>query len=39
VGELFSELALEDLTRAADMFRPIYDRTNGMDGRAGRNYV
>src|SRR6266567_6926410 len=27
--ELFFELALEDLTRAADMFRPIYDRTNG----------
>jgi transaldolase len=30
--ELFIELALEDLTRAADMFRPIYDRTNGVDG-------
>src|SRR5512147_3101265 len=30
--ELFSELALEDLTRAADLFRPIYDRTNGVDG-------
>jgi transaldolase len=30
--ELFFELALEDLTRAADLFRPIYDRTNGMDG-------
>src|SRR6266704_2992582 len=30
--ELFFELALEDLTRAADMFRPIYDRTNGVDG-------
>jgi transaldolase len=30
---LFFELALEDLTRAADMFRPIYDRTNGLDGR------
>ena len=29
---LFFELALEDLTRAADLFRPIYDRTNGMDG-------
>jgi transaldolase len=25
-------LALEDLTRAADLFRPIYDRTNGVDG-------
>ena len=30
--ELFFELALEDLTRAADLFRPVHDRTNGMDG-------
>src|SRR4029453_14695130 len=30
--ELFFELALEDLTRAADLFRPTYDRTNGVDG-------
>src|SRR6188768_2562395 len=30
--ELFFELALEDITRAADMFRPIHDRTNGLDG-------
>jgi transaldolase len=30
--ELFFELALEDLTRAADLFRPIHDRTNGLDG-------
>src|SRR5262249_5590444 len=29
---LFYELALEDLTQAADIFRPIYDSTNGMDG-------
>src|SRR5947209_2190289 len=29
---LFFELALEDLTRAADIFRPIWDRTNGVDG-------
>src|SRR5882672_5765136 len=29
---LFFELALEDLTRAADLFRPIYERTNGVDG-------
>jgi len=29
---LFFELALEDLTRAADLFRPIFDRTNGVDG-------
>src|SRR6202011_4490679 len=30
---LFFELALEDMTRAADLFRPIYDRTNGANGR------
>src|SRR5262244_1264158 len=29
---LFFELALEDLTRAADLFRPIYEETNGVDG-------
>src|SRR6266566_8794471 len=29
---LFFELALEDLTRAADMFRPIHERTGGVDG-------
>ncbi|HUA66196.1 MAG TPA: transaldolase [Alphaproteobacteria bacterium] len=29
---LFFSLAIEDLVRAADMFRPIYDRTNGVDG-------
>src|SRR5437867_11635854 len=30
--ELFFDLALEDLTRAADLFRPIGDRTHGVDG-------
>ena len=30
--DLFFDLAIEDLTRAADLFRPIYDRTNGIDG-------
>jgi transaldolase len=30
--DLFFELAIEDLTRAADLFRPIYDRTDGVDG-------
>src|SRR6266700_4212759 len=29
---LFFELALEDLTRAADLFRPIWDKSNGVDG-------
>jgi transaldolase len=29
---LFFELALEDLSRAADLFRPIHDRTDAVDG-------
>ena len=29
---LFFEIALDDLTRAADLFRPIFDRTDGVDG-------
>ncbi|MGA8005328.1 MAG: transaldolase, partial [Burkholderiales bacterium] len=29
---LFFELALEDLTRAADLFRPIHNATGGVDG-------
>jgi transaldolase len=29
---LFIELALEDLRRAADLFRPEFDRTSGIDG-------
>jgi transaldolase len=29
---LFVELALEDLRRAADLFRPVFDRTGGIDG-------
>lgn len=29
---IFFDLALEDLTQAADLFRPVYDRTNGIDG-------
>jgi transaldolase len=30
---LFFDLAIEDITRAADLFRPIYDLTGGVDGR------
>jgi transaldolase len=30
--ELFFELALQDLTRAADLFAPVHERTAGMDG-------
>ena len=29
---LFFNLALEDITRAADLFRTIHERTNGTDG-------
>jgi transaldolase len=29
---LFFELALEDITRAADLFRPVHERTDGVDG-------
>ncbi len=29
---LFFELAVEDLTRAAMLFRPIHERTDGVDG-------
>jgi len=33
VGEkLLFDLALEDLRHAADLFRPIHDRTDGLDG-------
>ncbi len=30
--ELFFNVALEDLTRAADLFRPVWEKTNGVDG-------
>jgi transaldolase len=30
--QVFFELALQDITRAADLFLPIHERTNGMDG-------
>jgi transaldolase len=29
---LFFELAIEDLSLAAEMFRPVWDRTGGVDG-------
>jgi len=29
---LFFDLALEDLTRAADLFQPVFARTDGVDG-------
>ena len=30
--DLFFSLALADLTRAADLFHPVYERSNGVDG-------
>jgi transaldolase len=30
--DLFFSLALADLTRAAGLFRPVFDRTDGVDG-------
>jgi transaldolase len=30
--DLFFDLAIEDLTQAADLFRPIYEATDGVDG-------
>ena len=29
---LFFEIALEDITRAADLFRPVHERSSGADG-------
>ena len=30
--DLFFDIALEDITRAADLFRPIHEQTNTVDG-------
>jgi transaldolase len=30
--DVFFDLALEDLTRAADLFQPVFARTDGVDG-------
>jgi transaldolase len=30
--ELFFDLAIEDLRRAADLFLPVHERTDGVDG-------
>ena len=29
---IFFDLALDDITAAADLFRPVYEKTNGVDG-------
>jgi transaldolase len=30
--DLFFELALADLTRAAELFQPVFAQTDGVDG-------
>lgn len=30
--DIYEKLAIEDIQQATDLFRPIYDRTNGRDG-------
>ena len=32
IGEIYEALTIEDIQRAADLFRPIYDRLEGGDG-------
>src|SRR6202158_6261029 len=32
VGEIFEQLAIEDIKRATDVLRPVYDATRGADG-------
>jgi transaldolase len=32
VSEIYEELVTEDIGRAADILRPVYDRTEGLDG-------
>src|ERR1700740_874328 len=36
--DLFFELAVQDLTRAADLFAPIHERTAGDDGWASLEF-
>ncbi len=31
-GEIFEALAIKDIQDACDLFRPVYDRTEGLDG-------
>ena len=30
--EIYDELVIEDISHAADVFRPVYDKTHGVDG-------
>nr|MBC7613644.1 transaldolase [Pseudopedobacter sp.] len=31
-GVIFFDMAIDDIQRAADIFKPVYDKTNGKDG-------
>ncbi|MBV8855515.1 MAG: bifunctional transaldolase/phosoglucose isomerase [Acidobacteria bacterium] len=32
VGEIYEDLVVEDIGNAADVLKPVYDKTNGLDG-------
>src|ERR671913_374949 len=32
VGEIYEDLVVEDIGRAADILKPVYDKTDGIDG-------
>jgi transaldolase/glucose-6-phosphate isomerase len=32
VNDIYESLAIEDIQRAADLFKPVYERTNKLDG-------
>ncbi len=32
VQEIYESIVLDDISQAADLFRPVYDRTEGVDG-------
>lgn len=32
ISEIYESLVIEDIQRAADLFRPIYDKLDGSDG-------
>src|SRR6516225_4363673 len=32
VDDMYEALAIDDVGRAADLFRPVYQHTNGLDG-------
>jgi transaldolase/glucose-6-phosphate isomerase len=32
IDQIYAALTVEDIQRAADLFRPVYDRVNGADG-------